>query len=770
MMLAVFLAALDQMIVSTALPTIVGDLNGINHMSWVITAYLLTSTIALPIYGKLGDQFGRKGLFVFAIVVFLAGSALSGIAHNMPQLIAFRAVQGLGAGGLIIGAQAIIGDVISPRERGKYMGYFGAVFGVATVAGPLLGGYLTDDVSWRWVFYVNVPLGIIALAIVIFALKLPKHARKPKLDILGMFLLAAASTCIVLFSTWGGTTYPWHSRVIIGLGAGFAVLTIAFLMAERYAKEPVLPLRLFRSSIFNICGLIGLVIGVAMFGALAYIPTFLQMVDHVNATTSGLLMLPFVGGILVASIASGRIVTATGRYKAFPIAGTAIAAAGMALLSRMSLTSTRIDNGIYMAVLGFGIGLVMQILILAVQNAAASSDLGAATAANNYFRQIGGTLGSGIVGSLFTSRLTSKVQHMLPAGTAGHLRSVDALTPKALAALPPALRHVLVVAYSQALPPIFRYLVPVLAAGFVASFFLKEKRLRTTVGDEPAGSAVADAHFPERTVVPAQRPSHGGLADDLLGPAGPPVYGQVVLTDGPPLADVAVTLIGPAGQQSGRARTDSRGSYHIPVPGPGTYTLVAVAPARKPYAADVLAGTEPVRHDVLLADASALAGTVHAARLPVPGATVTLATPDGEVVASGSADQAGSYRFDHLAPGRYVLTAHAPGREPAATWVTVKDGETVTHDPELPVGARLEGTAWTIRGTVVPDARVTLLDPEGTVVALTTTGPDGRYAVENVPAGPYTVIAAGYPPARSRLLITPAHLHTHDIELAHPEP
>jgi EmrB/QacA subfamily drug resistance transporter len=486
LMLAVLLAALDQMIVSTALPTIVGDLHGVGHMSWVITAYLLAFTIGLPVYGKLGDLFGRKGLFVFAIVLFLAGSALSGLSRNMTELIAFRALQGAGGGGLMIGAQAIIGDLVSPRERGKYMGYIGAVFGVATVAGPLLGGYLTDDVSWRWVFYVNIPVGIVALPIVIFALRLPKHAGRARIDILGMALLAAASACIVLLSVWGGTQYAWHSTVIIGLGAGFLVLAVAFVFAERYAAEPVIPLRLFRGSIFNIAGLIGIVVGVALFGAVAYIPTFLQMVDHVSAAASGLLMLPFVGGLLVSSIGSGRIVSATGHYKLFPIVGTAVAAAGMSLLSLMSLTSSKIDNGIYMAVLGVGIGLVLQILVLAVQNDAAPRDLGAATAANNYFRQLGGALGSGIVGSLFASRLESRLRHLDPAGSHAGLPSLGTLTPQDLARMPPARAHAFAAAYARALPPIFLYLVPVLGAGFVLSFFLVQKRLRTTAGPEIA--------------------------------------------------------------------------------------------------------------------------------------------------------------------------------------------------------------------------------------------------------------------------------------------
>jgi EmrB/QacA subfamily drug resistance transporter len=482
LMVTMLLASLDQTIFSTALPTIVGELHGVNQMLWVTTAYILASTIMLPVYGKLGDLIGRKGLFIAAISLFILGSIVGGMSDTMTQLIVGRAIQGLGGGGLMILSQAIIADVVPARERGRYMGIMGGVFALSSVAGPLLGGWFTEGPGWRWGLWMNIPLGILAIISAVLFLKLPKGSTsKPRIDFTGMGLLALASTGLVLITTWGGTTYAWDSLTIIALIVGTVIAAVAFVMVERRAKEPIMPLHLFKDRNFNLTTVAGLIIGVAMFGALAYLPTYLQMVTGVNATQAGLLMIPMMAALLITSIVAGQLVSRTGRYKWLPIVGTVITALALFLLSTMTPTMPVWILCAFLAVMGVGLGMSMQILILIVQNSFPLREVGTATASNNYFRQIGASLGSAVVGTLFASRLATLLSDRLPSGAAAASGGTDSFTPDLVRSLPTAIRDIIVGAYNDALTPVFLYMVPLVLIATVLLIFVKEKPLATTL-------------------------------------------------------------------------------------------------------------------------------------------------------------------------------------------------------------------------------------------------------------------------------------------------
>jgi EmrB/QacA subfamily drug resistance transporter len=829
LMLGMFLAALDQTIVATAIRTIADDLHGLDIQAWATTAYLITSTISTPLYGKLSDIYGRKPFFIAAITIFVVGSLASSFATSMYMLAAFRAFQGIGAGGLMSLALAIIGDIVPPRERARYQGYFLAVFGTSSVLGPVVGGFLAGQseilhiAGWRWVFLVNVPIGIIALAVVTKVLQVPHTRREQRIDWWGAVTITVGLVPLLIIAEQG-QQWGWTSpRAWLCYGIGVVGLLL-FVIVERVMRDDALiPLRLFRNGIFSITSSANLIIGMGMFGGLSVIPLYLQIVKGASPTKAGLLLLPLVLGIMLASILSGQLTARTGRYKIFPVIGTLLMVGGLVGLNTINADTPLLHTDIWMFVFGFGLGGCLQTLVIAVQNAVPARDMGVATSSATFFRQMGGTLGTAV----FLSILFSTVGRKIAAAFARTVQTPGfqaALTDPSVVANPnnapvlnlvrdgvgagsgagsavlqdssfiqrldPRLARPFLEGFADSMHPVFITAAIVVALAFVLILFLKEVPLRMQSGiqarmaEDAGGVPLEDAppsFEPESDGHLVPGTNGAGTAGALMASAtdefvpyqqeGPGVHGWVHRADGSGIVGAALTLIDSGGRQIGRNVSGSDGAFDLPVPEPGSYVLIASAAAHQPQATVVLIGDAPVPVDVVLTGTSSLAGTVTDAGrgAPVPAATATLADAAGEVVGSQVTGQDGMFLFDELLAGAYTLVVSAEAYQPAAIGVSVPGTGRCQQDVALAGGSRLRGLATVGDGRVVPDARITLLDRAGNVVAMTTTDDTGEYAFSDLPEGDYTVIASGYPPVASTLRVNGGEQGQHDVRLSHPE-
>ena len=811
LMMAMLTAMISTSVIATALPTIVGDLGGQDQLSWVASASLLTMTASTPLWGKLSDIAGRKLMFQTALLLFVIASVAAGLSQNIGQLIAARAFQGLGVGGLSALAQVILGDVVEPRQRGRYAGYMGAVFGVATVAGPLLGGFIVDapQLGWRWCFYVCVPLAVVAFLVIQKVLKLPKVRRDTRVDVFGAFTITGSAATLMLVLSMGGKEFAWNSKwTYILLGVVVLMLALAIL-AEKIARDPILPPRLFRNRMFLLTSFASVCVGMAMFGAMIYMPQYLQIVKGLSPTASGLMTLPLVVGMLVMSTASGQIVTRTGRYKIFPVIGMVGIAGAMFLLSRLHTDSPKLLIGADLALLGVGMGLTLQILILAAQNAAANEDLASTTSGVSFFRNLGGAMGVAAFGAILTSRRQEEVEAGFRAAGLPMPKSGGAGqgSPDAILRLAQPVKGIIQDAFTSALETVFLFGVPIAIVGFLAVLALKELPLRGSSGRPvpvekgdgvrpPAQDAAAEAPVPaaeekslamvaattavdqpdpvsSNGVAPAEagqlRVQQSTLPQDELG-GGVPVRGVVRTGDGAPVPSAALTLIGVDGHQLARALTKDDGRYALPAPGPGSYVLIAAAGEHEPQAATLVVGDRPVEFDLLLAGSGGLSGTVRGADgTPIPNAMVVVTDARGEVVGTERTDGSGHYAFRDVLSGAYTLAVSAAAHRPVALPVEVTGNGRTRQDVELPPGARVRGVVRGESGAPVADARVTLVDAAGNVLAMAITGPDGEYAFTDLTGGRYTVIASGYPPVATGLTLSGPGLDGHDLTLGYPD-
>ncbi|MFE7237794.1 MFS transporter [Streptomyces sp. NPDC057582] len=791
LMLGMFVAILSSTVVSNALPEIISDLGGgQSAYTWVVTASLLAMTATTPLWGKLSDLFSKKLLVQIALVIYVLGSVVAGLSTSSGMLIACRVVQGIGVGGLSALAQIVMAAMIAPRERGRYSGYIGAVFAVATVGGPLLGGVITDTswMGWRWCFYVGVPFAVIALIVLQKTLKLPVVKREVKVDWTGAFFISAAVSLLLLWVTFAGDKYDWLSWQTGVMLAGSLILALLFVYTESRASEPIIPLRLFRNRTITLASLASLFVGIAMFAGTVFFSQYFQLARGKSPTMSGVMTIPMIAGLFISSTVSGQIITKTGRWKAWLVSGGFLVTAGLGLLGTLRYDTEYWHIALFMAVMGLGIGMMMQNLVLATQNQVAPSDLGSASSVVTFFRSLGGAIGVSALGAVMANRVTHYVKDGLadlgPKGAAlGHGGTGGGGIPD-LDKLPAPFRTVVESAYGHGVGDVFLYAAPAALIAFLITIFIKEVALKTNAANDAPVAADAPAEVP--AAVLAEVPSgaaalvSGSAAgvtsvDTLEAPVatvqGTPVSGVVRGAEGAPVARAAVTLISLGGRQLGRSVAQADGSYRLDAPGAGSYVLIASADGFQPQASTVVVGDQQLSYDILLAGTSGLAGTVRAAESgdPVDGAMVIVTDVRGDVLATGKSAGTGEFTFAELVPGAVTVAVNAAGFRPLALPVEI-GGQGVTRvDAVLQSGALVQGVvrAGSARRPL-PDARVTLVDAAGNVVATSTTGEDGAYAFADLDAGEYSVIATGYPPVAGALTVAGRGVDGHDIELAHP--
>ncbi|WP_335932598.1 MFS transporter [Streptomyces sp. PTD5-9] len=796
LMLGMFVAILSSTVVSNALPHIISDLGGgQSAYTWVVTASLLAMTATTPLWGKLADLFSKKLLVQIALVIFVAGSVVAGLSTSSGMLIACRVVQGIGTGGLSALAQIVMAAMIAPRERGRYSGYIGAVFAVATVGGPLLGGVITDTswMGWRWCFYVGVPFAVVALIVLQKTLKLPVVKREVKVDWAGAFFISAAVSLLLIWVTFAGDKYDWISWQTAVMVLGSIALGAVFAVVETRASEPIIPLRLFRNRTITLASLASLFVGIAMFAGTVFFSQYFQLARGKSPTMSGVMTIPMIGGLFISSTVSGQIITKTGRWKAWLVSGGALVTAGLGLLGTIRYDTAYWHIAIYMAVMGLGIGMMMQNLVLATQNQVAPADLGSASSVVTFFRSLGGAVGVSALGAVLGNRVTHYVKDGLkalgPEGAAlGHGGTGGGGIPD-LDKLPAPFRTVMESAYGHGVADVFLYAAPAALLAFLITLFIKEVALKsnaagaspvtdeTPVADQapaveqaPVPAAVAATAADAAQAVPASAVPETAAAP-AASAGGTSVHGVVRGAEGAPVARAAVTLISLAGRQLGRSVAQADGSYALDAPGTGSYVLIASADGFQPQASTVVVGDEPLSYDILLSGTSGLAGSVRSAEssAPIEGAMVVVTDVRGDVLATGSSDETGEFAFGELVPGPVTVAVNAAGFRPLALPVEI-GGQGVTRiEAALQSGALVRGVVRAGSGRrPLADARVTLVDAAGNVVATSTTGEDGAYAFTDLDAGEYSLIATGYPPVAGALTVTGAGVDGHDVQLAHP--